>query len=177
MKICYLLFFRINKDINIILIQRLIINPRSGQPQQCVVKWPDNCSITPTLAALHTTHTPDIMSPTPGTVTPWTMTYIMHTLYKMVYLLSSFTLFDISGNIGRKASIYPNITSKGPVSTIHIPHDLHAVYFHVNFQILFKTVWLKCTYNTIFHSLIFKLFQYTQNKKYMLLNSDNTDAS
>ena len=55
MKICYLLFFRINKDINIILIQRLIINPRSGQPQQCVVKWPDNCSITPTLAALHCT--------------------------------------------------------------------------------------------------------------------------
>ena len=98
-------------------------------------------------------------------------------LYKMVYLLSSFTLFDISGNIGRKASIYPNITSKGQVSTIHIPNDLHAVYFHVNFQILFKTVWLKCTYNTIYHSLIFKLFQYTQNKKYMLLNRDNTDAS
>ena len=90
MKICYLLFFRINKDINIILIQRLIINPRSGQPQQLVVKWPHNCSITPTLAALHTTHTPDIMSLAPGTVTPWTMMYIMHTLCKMYFYYHHF---------------------------------------------------------------------------------------
>ena len=122
MKICYLLFFRINKDINIILIQRLIINPRSGQPQQLVVKWPDNCSITRTLAALHTTHTPDIMSLAPGTVTPWTMMYIMHTLGKM-YLLSSFSKFDI-GNIGCKKD---SICRKGHLIFIHIPNDLMEV--------------------------------------------------
>ena len=59
--------------------------------------------------------------------------YIMQTLCKMVYLLSSFTIFDIR-NIGRKPSIYPNITSTGHVFIIHIPNDLNAVYFHVNLK-------------------------------------------
>ena len=47
MKICYLLFFRINKDINIISNPGCIINLVSRQPQQLLVKWPNKCELWP----------------------------------------------------------------------------------------------------------------------------------
>ena len=44
-KFAILLFFRINKDINIISNPGCIINLVSRQPQQLLVKWPNKCEL------------------------------------------------------------------------------------------------------------------------------------
>ena len=51
-KFAILLFFRINKDINIISNPGCIINLVSRQPQQLLVKWPNKCELW-TLPRLH----------------------------------------------------------------------------------------------------------------------------